>query len=102
MSTKITIVSDEGDEVDMPEGDRITKTLRAAGAKGKYSLTSIKAIARTLGVSPDQLRKFVEGVKAKASKPEGADPLNGVGQDPIAENNARMEARDKFRGSHTK
>ena len=69
---KITICFDEGDEVDMPEGHSLTKTLKSAGAKGKYSLTSLKAIARTLGVSPDQLRKFVEGVKAKANKPEDA------------------------------
>ena len=95
-NTTVTIVTDEGDEVDMPEGHAITKTLKSSGAKGRYSLTSLKAIARTLGVSPDQLRKFVEGVKAKA------DPVNGVGQDPIAEGDARMKARDKFRGSRTK
>ena len=70
--TNITIKFEDGSETDLPEGDRTTKALRSAGASGKYSLTSLKAIARTLGVSPDQLRTFVEGVKAKASKPEDA------------------------------
>jgi hypothetical protein len=72
MST-IIIVTSEGDECELPEGDALTKTLKSSGAKGRFSEKAFAPIAQALGVAPAALKALVN--KAKAAKADKEAPL---------------------------
>ena len=72
--------------------------LKSALGLTKASTPTSEAALNGIGQDP-----ITQGQARLAARKDGkSDPINGVGQDPIAEGDARMKARDKFRGSRTK
>ena len=124
--SKITITVDGIDHEANADKGVGAAMKQAMGGRTKFKAADLSRAATLLGMSVSKLKSALGLTKASTPTSEAAlngigqdpitqgqarlaarkdgksDPINGVGQDPIAEGDARMKARDKFRGSRTK